>query len=225
MAISETKVTDASDSVSSGQLLAKADATLFKLESALNFCAGVMIFLVMVIGVVQIVGRSVFNWPIPAYVDLIEITMPIFAFLGIAYCQRLGGHVRMEIVLKQFKGRSLWIAESFAVVINMVIIGLLILYTYDHFLRAFLNGDSTIDGDYPVWPSKLLVPVAFSLMFIRLTINLLGYLRLVRWPDAVPVAIPHTETVEELADHEIKTSGLSDDEVSELALRRAGGER
>jgi C4-dicarboxylate transporter, DctQ subunit len=225
MAISETKATGASDSVSSSQLLAKADAMLFKLESALNFCAGVMIFLVMVLGVVQIFGRSIFNWPIPAYVDKIEITMPIFAFLGIAYCQRLGGHVRMEIILKQFKGRSHWIAESFAVVINMVIIGLLIIYTYDHFLRAFQNGDSTIDGDYPVWPSKLLIPIAFTLMFVRLGINLLGYLRLVRWPDAVPVAIPHTETVEELAEHEIKTSGLSDDEVAELSLRRAGGER
>ncbi len=211
--------------LSSGLALAKADEMLFKLESALNFCAGVMIFLVMVLGVVQIIGRSAFNWPIPAYVDKIEITMPIFAFLGIAYCQRLGGHVRMEIILKQFKGRGLWIMEALAVIVNMVIIGLLIVYTYDHFLRAFENGDSTIDGDYPLWPSKLIVPVAFVLMFVRLSINLLGYLRLVRWPDAVPVAIPRMETVDEQAEHELKTSGLDDEEVSELSRRRAGGER
>jgi len=224
MAISETKETIAGGA-RSGATLARADELLFKFESVLNFIAGIMIFLVMVLGVVQIVGRSAFNWPIPAYVDKIEITMPIFAFLGLSYTQRLGGHVRIEIILKQFKGRSLWIAECFTIIVNMVIIGVLIIYTYDHFLRAFVNGDSTIDGNYPVWPSKLLVPIAFAIMFVRLSINLLGYLRLVRWPDAVPVAIPRIETVDEQAQHELETTGIEEEEERIRSLRKAGGER
>lgn len=224
MAIPETKETVVGESAGGGLALSKADEMLFKFESVLNFIAGVTIFLVMILGVVQVVGRSAFNWPIPAYVDKIEITMPIFAFLGISYCQRLGGHVRMEIILKQFKGRGLWIAEAFTILVNMVIIGVLIIYTYDHFLRAYVNGDSTIDGHYPVWPSKLLVPIAFSIMFVRLSINLLGYVRLIRWPDAVPVGIPRIETVDEQAQHEIETTGIEEEEERIRTLRRAGGE-
>jgi len=206
------------------QLLSKADELLFKVESVFNFAAGVVIFLTMILGVVQIVGRSVFNWPVPAYVDIIEITMAIFAFLGIAYCQKLGGHVRMEIVLKQFKGRTFWIAEVIGTLIAMTIIAILMVYGYDHFLRAYVNGDSTIDGDFAVWPSKLLIPVAFFVLMCRLTLNLIGFVRLVRRPDAVPIAIPVIETVVDMADHEVRTSGLGDEAITDRSLRRQGAE-
>ena len=34
-----------------------------------------------------------------------------FAVLAIAFVQRVGGHVRMELVVARFRGRALWIAE------------------------------------------------------------------------------------------------------------------
>jgi C4-dicarboxylate transporter DctQ subunit len=82
----------------------------------------------------------------------------------------------------------------------------LIYYGWDHFMRAYDSGDSTIDMELPVWPSKLLVPVSFSLLFLRLILQLIGYLRLLRRPDAEPVAVPRMLTVEELARREIEES-------------------
>lgn len=218
MAISDTS------SLSSGdRALATADDWLFKLERLLNIIAGAVIFIVMIIGVVQVVGRSFFNSPVPAYVDLIEIMMATFAFLGISYCQKLGGHVRMEIVLKQFSGRSLWIAETIGVLLNMWVIAVLLVYGYDHFDRAFTFGDTTIDGDYPLWPSKLIIPVAFAVLELRLFINLLGYIRLVRRPTAAPIGVPIMETVDDQAEYEIRTSGLGDDAISDRELRNKQG--
>jgi TRAP-type mannitol/chloroaromatic compound transport system permease small subunit len=217
-------VSDVSELSSQEQLLSRADELLFKVERVFNFVAGVVIFLTMILGVVQIVGRSVFNWPVPAYIDIIEITMAIFAFLGIAYCQKLGGHVRMEIVLKQFTGRSFWIAEVIGTVIAMTIIAILLIYGYDHFMRAYTHGDSTMDGDLPVWPSKLIVPVAFFVLMCRLTLNLIGFLRLVQRPNAVPIAIPVIETVDDMADHEVRTSGLGDEAITDRSLRKQGAE-
>ena len=214
MAISET-----SDLTSGDLVLSKVDEVLFKIESLFNIIAGVVIFLTMILGVVQVVGRSFFNQPVPAYVDIIEIMMTCFAFLGISYCQKLGGHVRMEIVMKQFKGRSLWIAEVVGTLVTMWIISVLLVYGYDHFLRAFEIGDSTIDGDYPLWPSKLIVPVAFGLLMCRLTVNLVGFLRLVGRPDAEPIGVPVMETVDDQAEYEIRTSGLGDEAISDRALR------
>jgi len=218
MAISETS------GLSSGDLaLSKVDEYLFKVESLLNLIAGIVIFLTMVLGVVQVVGRSFFNQPVPAYVDVIELMMATFAFLGISYCQKLGGHVRMEIVMKHFKGRSFWIAEVVNTLIMMWIILMLAIYGYDHFLRAFEFGDSTIDGDYPLWPSKLVVPVAFGLLMIRLTVNLVGFLRLVARPNAEPIGVPVIETVDDQAEHEIRTSGLGDEAITDRALRQRQG--
>jgi len=216
--------TSDTNGLSSGDLvLSKADEYLFKIEGFFNFVAGLVIFLTMMLGVVQVVGRSFFNQPVPAYVDIIEIGMACFAFLGISYCQKLGGHVRMEIVMKQFEGRSLWIAEVIGTLVTMWIITILLIYGYEHFLRAFEIGDSTIDGDYPLWPSKLIIPVAFGLLMCRLTVNLVGFLRLVRRPDAEPIGIPVMETVDDQAEYEIRTSGLGDEAVSDRAPRERPG--
>jgi len=218
MAVSETSQVTSWD-----QTLFKVDEILFKIESLCNFIAGFVIFLTMCLGVIQIVGRSFFNQPVPAYVDIIEIMMGAFAFLGIAYCQKLGGHVRMEIVMKRFKGRSFWIAEVVGTLVTMWIIAILMIYGYEHFLRAFQLGDSTIDGDYPLWPSKFIVPFSFALLMCRLTVNLFGFLRLVAHPDAVPIGVPVMETVDDMAEHEIRTSGLGQEAITERSLRQSQG--
>lgn len=218
MAISE------SSQLTSGDIaLSRVDEILFKVESLFNIVAGIVIFLTMILGVVQVVGRSFFNQPVPAYVDVIELMMATFAFLGIAYCQKLGGHVRMEIVMKHFKGRAFWIAEVVNTLLMMWIIAVLMVYGYDHFMRAFEFGDSTIDGDYPLWPSKIIVPIAFGLLMIRLTVNLVGFLRLVVRPDAEPIGVPVIETVDDQAEHEIRTSGLGDEAITDRSLRRRQG--
>ncbi len=203
--------------------LSKVDEKVFKVESLFNFAAGLVIFLVMIIGVVQVVGRSFFNQPVPSYVDIIEIIMSVFAFVGIAYCQKLGGHVRMEIILKMFKGRTFWIAEVFGVVMNILIIVILTYYGFEHFLRAYEIGDSTIDGDFVLWPSKLLVPVAFILLLVRLSINLVGFLRLVKNPDAVPIGVPIMETVDDQAQYEIHMSGADRDIEGLSTAEERGG--
>jgi hypothetical protein len=58
-----------------------------------------------------------------------------------------------------------------------------------------------------VWPSKLLVPVSFGLLFLRLLIQAAGYLRLLRRPDAKPLAVPRILTADEIAAHEIEEAG------------------
>ena len=59
----------------------------------------------MITATVQIISRKVLNMPIPGYIDFAEQSIAIFAFIAIAYCQRLGGHVRMEIFLSALNGR------------------------------------------------------------------------------------------------------------------------
>ena len=65
-------------------------------------------------------------------------------------------------------------------------------------------GDSTIDIEIITWPAKLIVPVALSVLLIRLIIQLGGYLRLVANPALDPVAVPLLKDVEEIAEEEIR---------------------
>ena len=201
------------------RLLGAADEGFFKFESALNLIAALVILAVMFIGVFQVFGRKLINLPVPGYVDVIEFVMTVFAFISIAYTQRLGGHVRMEIIIKRFRGRSLWVVEFLGTLTVIGIVAILAWFGYEHFLRAWSIGDSTIDIEIPLWPSKLLVPVAFAILLVRLFIQLLGFLRLSADPDAEPLGIPRIETVDEQAQHEIETGLAGESDVPDLTAR------
>ena len=175
-----------------------------RLEDGMNLVAAAAIFFLMFVGVFQIVGRTVFGTAIYGYIDYIEQASPIFALLGVAYCQRLGAHVRMDLIMRGLPKRLLWAMEGFAVVLALIIITVLIDSTFANFQRAWQRGDSSMDIRLPVWPSKLMVPVALSVLWLRLVLQTCDYARLVAWPNAVPIAVPKLETPEEQAKAEIE---------------------
>lgn len=196
--MSQSPNTDAPKSLLSGP-----DRFMRPIEDTLNMLAALAIFSLMILGTTQIVLRTVFNSPLAGYIDLVELSMASMAFLGAAYCQRLGAHIRMEILIGRFRGRVLWTLESIGIMVALFIIAVLIWYGWGHFLRAYQLGDSTIDAEYPVWPSKLLVPIAFSVWWIRLFIQLVGSIRLAIDPTQDPVGVVVMQSVAEQAQEEI----------------------
>ncbi|WP_417685617.1 TRAP transporter small permease subunit [Roseibium sp.] len=182
----------------------KFDGALGHVENLFNLIAAASILVLMLLAVVQVVGRFVFNTPVPGFIDITEQAMAVFAFGGIAYCQRVGGHIRMEMVLGKLSGRSLWIAELVGVLLIAVVVALLIWGSWYHFDRSWTIGDSTMDISLPTWPSKLIIPAALSLLFLRLLLQAYGYLRLVLRPDAEPYGVPLIHDVTETAQHEIE---------------------
>lgn len=186
------------------------DGWLRGLENAFNLVAAGSILLLMLLAVVQIVGRNAFNWPVPGFIDITEQAMAVFAFMGIAYCQRVGGHIRMELLLGKLSGRAMWVAEMVGITGIWIVVAALIYGSWFHFERSWSFGDSTIDIGLPTWPSKLVIPVALSLLLLRLSLQLYGYWRLVRDPSAEPIAVPVISDVESVAKHEIEEA-LGDD--------------
>lgn len=202
--------------------LSRTDRWLFAVETAFNLIAAFSIFGLMFLGVAQVLGRILLwldqamtetvgfatglGFSIVGYIDVVEQAIALFAFLGIAYCQRMGGHVRMDLALRGLSRRALWISEATAILLSLFVVAVLIYYGIEHFLRALQTGDSTIDIRLPVWPSKLLVPIAFSLLWLRLLLQFVAFLRLVASPEKEPVAVPTIQTIEEIARHEIDES-------------------
>ena len=189
-----------------GRRLNRADRYLGLIENGLNLCAGVLIFALMLLGVAQIVLRTVFDAPIFGYIDVVEVSMVGFAVLSIAYVQRVGAHVRMEILVARLSGRWLWLTEMLGTALAAFIVGVLIPYAWRHFERAFDFGDSTIDIELATWPAKLVVPLALSVLLVRLLLQLTGYWRLVLHPGLEPVAVPTIQDAAAQAQAEIRLS-------------------
>src|SRR5215204_6073852 len=180
---------------SPASLLRMADATLSRAEDGLNLIAAAAIFFLMFVGVAQIVGRTIFDFAIYGYIDWIEQASSLFAFLGIAYAQRLGSHIGMDLTMG-WRPSSRWKIELFGVLVTFAIITVLIYASFTNFLRAYSIGDSTMDIKLPTWPAKLMVPLALSVLWLRLSLQIGGYLRMIAHPDAEPIAVPRLATIE-----------------------------
>ena len=202
-----------------GSLLSRLDQKLYKLETFLALVGGLAVFSLMILAVVSVGGRNMFNAPLPGYVDWIEQAMPLIAFVGVAYCQRLGGHIRMDMVVGALKGRPLWIAEFVTVLAMLILMILLTWGSWAHFERSFdfdaplWSRDSSLDIRLPLWPAKLLAPVAFAVLSVRLTLQLWGYVLAIVSGSDRPIAVPLIEDAATVAANEAATvSGADDDE-------------
>ena len=191
-----------------GSRLSRFDRALYRLESHLALIGGLAVFALMLMAVVSVGGRNFFNRPLPGYVDWIEQAMPLIAFVGVAYCQRQGGHIRMDILVGQLRGRSLWIAEFISTFAILLLMLLLVWGSYAHFERSFdwnaplWSRDSSLDIRLPLWPAKLLAPMAFSVLCLRLILQLWGYGRAILTGSRTPIAVPLIEDAATLAANE-----------------------
>lgn len=182
--------------------LRRADAVLSHAEDGLNLVAAFAVFFLMFVGVAQIVGRTIFDFAIYGYIDWMEQASALFAFLGIAYAQRLGGHIGMDLTMG-FRPATRWKIELFGVLMAVAIVSVLIFASFTNFLRAWSIGDSTMDIKLPTWPAKLIVPLALSVLWLRLSLQICGYVRMIAHPAAEPVAVPRLITLEAQVNDEI----------------------
>jgi TRAP-type C4-dicarboxylate transport system permease small subunit len=195
---------------SDDSLLSRLDRALTKLEDAMSLVAALVILALMVAGTVNGIGRKFFHFNIWGYTDLVQLFMVAFSFLAISGMQRVGGHIRMELLVRRLSGRTLWIAELVGVLVALFVMCVLLYYSSTALERAISLGDSTIDRELPTWPSKLFVPLSFAVLICRLILQSWGYLRLIKTPDAVPIAVPLIHSEVELAEKEIKDTFGSD---------------
>ncbi|MCB1367757.1 MAG: TRAP transporter small permease [Rhodobacteraceae bacterium] len=203
--------------IEDSSLLSRLDRGLERIEAPLALISGLAVFSLMLLAVVSVSGRNAFNMPLPGYVDWIEMAMPLLAFLGISWTQRQGGHIRMDILIGRLRGRPAWAAEMLTTLVALLLIGLLIWGSWAHFLRSIdfaaplWSRDSSIDIKLPLWPAKLLVPVAFSVLALRLALQFWGYAQAFARNLPQPIAVPLPLTIEQQAAEEARH--VSDGEI------------
>lgn len=197
--------------------LSRIDQSFVKIERVLALLSGLAVFGLMLLAVFSVAGRNLFDRPVPGYVDWIEQFMPLIAFMGISFTQREGGHIRMDMLVGRLKGRALFTFEFITTFAMLILMALLVWGSWAHFQRSFdfaapmWSRDSTMDIGLPIWPAKLLAPVAFSVLCARLVLQLYGYARAIVLGLENPVAVPLPIDVATQAALEAETVSGHDD--------------
>ncbi|MEL7205490.1 MAG: TRAP transporter small permease [Pseudomonadota bacterium] len=195
----------ASTVLEDSSLLSRLDKGLLKLETLFAFFSGLAAFSLMFLAVYSVAGREFFASPMLGYVDWIELLMPVIAIMGVAYVQRNGIHIRMDIIIGQMSGRLLWAIEFIGILLILILMLALVWGSWAHFDRSFdmskplWSRDSTIDVGLPIWPAKLIVPLAFGLLCLRLFLQAVGYGRAFVLGLDRPVAVPLHQSVAQQA--------------------------
>ncbi|MBB5721403.1 TRAP-type C4-dicarboxylate transport system permease small subunit [Loktanella ponticola] len=176
--------------------LSALDRHLYKLESIFALISGLAVFALMMLAVVSVSGRNFFNQPLPGYVDWIQQAMPLIAFMGVSFTQRDGGHIRMDMIVSKLRGRALYTVELITTLAILALMILLVWGTFAHFQRSFdfnapmWSRDSSMDIALPLWPAKLLAPVAFGILCLRLMLQIWAYTRAIIRGDEAAIAVP-----------------------------------
>lgn len=207
-------------------LVSRLDRKLLVIERVFALISGVAVLSLMFLAVFSVSGRNFFNAPLPGYVDWIEQAMPLIAFMGISFVQREGGHIRMDLLIGNLRGRVLWIVEFISVFFILTLMLLLVWGSWSHFGRSvdilpfsewagaisageysrlFISRDSSMDIAIPLWPAKLVVPLAFAVLCMRLVLQLISYAKAIASGNRSPVAVPLIETAAEQAAREARS--------------------
>jgi TRAP-type C4-dicarboxylate transport system permease small subunit len=210
-------------------VLSRLDRTLLPIEKIMALVSGIAAFSLMFLAAYSVSGRQLdktalaplfdsiglMDGPLLGYVDYIEALMPLIAIMGVSYVQREGAHIRMDILVGQLKGRLLWLVELITILLMLTLMIALVWGAWSHFDRSFdcarplCSRDSSIDISLPIWPSKLVVPVAFAVLALRLVLQAVGYARAFWLNLERPVAVPLIQSAADQALAEAKQLGES----------------
>jgi len=146
-----------------------------------DWCAavsGTIIFGMMILSSIDIFGRYLLGSPIPSTYELLELSLPVAAYLSFAYVQRNKGHITIEFLIERLRPG---VAAHLNLVALALMIGISALITWRTAIEAvtsFHEGEYTFGLImYPVSPSRAFVTFGVGLLCLRLIAELIGQIR------------------------------------------------
>ena len=142
-----------------------------------NYVGAAVLTAIMVLTGIDVVGRYVFNKPLPGSFEITELFMAVMISLGLAYCTFEHGHVRVDILTLKLSRRGQAVANFIADIVFFVLY-LLITWQTVNRVQDFAEKNLTTNVLYiPMYPSALIVVVGFAILCIVLLKDAVEYLQ------------------------------------------------
>ncbi|UUX50886.1 TRAP transporter small permease [Nisaea acidiphila] len=148
--------------------LSRAEASLDRLLDLMAMLSGAVLFLMMFLVVANTLTRKLFNWPITGAFEITETMLTLAIFLALAYTQKVGSHISVDVLNRHFSGALKRILEFSAPVLGAVCFGWATyasgLYALDSYAMAEQEWGSIT---YPIWPVKMLICFGLGALTLR----------------------------------------------------------
>jgi TRAP-type C4-dicarboxylate transport system permease small subunit len=130
---------------------------------------GSLVSVGIMLGMVADVGwRKVTGGSIPGMIELIETFMVVVVFLGLAYAETSGAHVRMNLVTRVLPFTVRRVVKAAGMGVCAALSGWMAWASAHRAILATASGEVRPGLLYfPVWPSRIMIAVGFALMMLE----------------------------------------------------------
>lgn len=132
---------------------------------------GWLLSILMLSLIVDFVSRGIFM-PVPGVGEVSVFVMVVCVYMGIAYCEQLKGHVKVELIISRFPPRLRGMINLFNYFMILLIVAIVsyaacqsALYSYH--VKEAVAGHIPL----PVYPVKFAIVIGVVLYWVQLLLN------------------------------------------------------
>ena len=146
----------------------------------LNYISVILIFLTAIWIFGDVVGRFIFNQPIPGTTELVKTA--ILVFLGVTYTLRKDGHIRTTVLVRRLPVRVAALFTAFGSLLGIVLFALMAYYGWEEAVKSWAVKEfEGIQLRVPTYPSRFvmvlgcaLLVIQFGILFVQAVLQMIG---------------------------------------------------
>jgi TRAP-type C4-dicarboxylate transport system permease small subunit len=119
--------------------------------------------------VVDIIGRSVFSFPIVGTVEIAKTSIVAITFLTLPYAMRRSSHVRSTVLLSRIPSRAALVMTVVSALLGAAVFALIAYASWEPTLSAIASGEYEGEGALrvPTWPTGVAIVAGSVVMVVE----------------------------------------------------------
>ena len=155
-------------------LYSRIKSIITAIEDVLFYISCLLFMLMMFLGAFDVLGRYLFNRPIPGTMEISSVCMGAVVFFSWATTQRERGHVNVELLISHYPTRMRAAADCFTLSLSLL---LFVLITYQSTLIAIRSYEEfrTLPVlEIVIWPFHALVPIGAAVLCLAIVLQIVS---------------------------------------------------
>ena len=139
----------------------------------LGVLSGFATLVIMVIVVIDVSGRAIFNSPLHSGVEISELLLVSLVFLGLASAQQKRQNFSIEILSRFLPPKAQIGVELIGYTVCLVIVVILAWTSANQAISSFNRNEMGFGiVAFPVWPSRILLALGLWLLALQFSIDI-----------------------------------------------------
>ncbi len=144
------------------------EKTMYPIIGAVYKFGLVILIGMMLLTVVDVIGRKFFDAPITGSYELTEFMLALIVFFSVGYTQIQKGHIAMEALVSRFSPRAQAITDSIVYLISIGLGAVLTWQLVAHAKRTYIGKHETGVLHLPLYP--FLIAAAFGCLLYSIVL-------------------------------------------------------